>query len=149
LFLDGELRAEHGGRNYPVVPMAINFNLWFSPGGLLPGVSVRRVSTSKTSTGSSTRATGALAGAGGRRWPGCDARHRAADSVPPRIRRWPVHLRLSERLMSPVERARLASVDALRGLTVAAMLLVNDAGDWGHVYAPLEHAAGTAARRPT
>jgi predicted acyltransferase len=39
------------------------------------------------------------------------------------------------------ERARLASVDALRGLTVAAMLLVNDPGDWGHVYAPLEHAA--------
>lgn len=38
-------------------------------------------------------------------------------------------------------RQRLASVDALRGLTVAAMLLVNDAGDWGHVYAPLEHAA--------
>ena len=37
--------------------------------------------------------------------------------------------------------ARLASVDALRGLTVAAMLLVNDPGDWGHVYAPLEHAA--------
>jgi predicted acyltransferase len=38
-------------------------------------------------------------------------------------------------------RARLASVDALRGLTVAAMLLVNDAGDWGHVFAPLQHAA--------
>jgi predicted acyltransferase len=36
--------------------------------------------------------------------------------------------------------ARLDSVDALRGLTVAAMLLVNDAGDWGHVFAPLEHA---------
>ena len=36
---------------------------------------------------------------------------------------------------------RLASVDALRGLTVAAMLLVNDPGDWGHVYGPLEHAA--------
>ncbi|AND70597.1 hypothetical protein ATSB10_31430 [Dyella thiooxydans] len=36
--------------------------------------------------------------------------------------------------------ARLASVDALRGLTVAAMLLVNDPGDWGHVYWPLEHA---------
>ncbi len=34
---------------------------------------------------------------------------------------------------------RLASVDALRGLTVAAMLLVNDPGDWGHVYAPLLH----------
>ena len=37
--------------------------------------------------------------------------------------------------------ARLASVDALRGLTVAAMLVVNDPGDWGHVFAPLEHAA--------
>ena len=36
---------------------------------------------------------------------------------------------------------RLASVDAFRGLTVAAMLLVNNAGDWGHVYEPLEHAA--------
>ena len=35
---------------------------------------------------------------------------------------------------------RYASVDALRGLTVAAMLLVNNPGDWGHVYAPLEHA---------
>jgi len=42
LFIDGELRAEHGGRNYPVVPMALNFNQWFSPGGLLPGVSARR-----------------------------------------------------------------------------------------------------------
>jgi predicted acyltransferase len=36
---------------------------------------------------------------------------------------------------------RLASLDALRGCTVAAMLLVNDPGDWGHVYAPLQHAA--------
>jgi predicted acyltransferase len=36
---------------------------------------------------------------------------------------------------------RLASVDALRGCTVAAMLLVNDPGDWGHVYAPLDHSA--------
>jgi predicted acyltransferase len=35
---------------------------------------------------------------------------------------------------------RLASLDALRGCTVAAMLLVNDPGDWGHVYAPLDHA---------
>mgnify|MGYP002653098623 CR=1 FL=1 len=31
-------------------------------------------------------------------------------------------------------------VDALRGLTVAAMLLVNNPGDWGHVYPPLLHA---------
>ncbi|MCR6663889.1 MAG: DUF5009 domain-containing protein [Luteimonas sp.] len=35
---------------------------------------------------------------------------------------------------------RFASVDALRGITVAAMLLVNNPGDWGHVYAPLLHA---------
>lgn len=39
------------------------------------------------------------------------------------------------------EPARFASVDALRGLAVAAMLLVNNPGDWGHVYAPLQHAA--------
>lgn len=42
LFVDGELRAEHGGRNYPVVPMSLNFNQWFSPGGLLLGVDARR-----------------------------------------------------------------------------------------------------------
>ncbi|HEX7816497.1 acyltransferase family protein [Dyella sp.] len=41
--------------------------------------------------------------------------------------------------MNPSPR-RLASVDALRGCTVAAMLLVNDPGDWDHVYWPLEHA---------
>ncbi len=35
---------------------------------------------------------------------------------------------------------RIASVDALRGLAVAAMLLVNNPGDWGAVYWPLEHA---------
>lgn len=36
--------------------------------------------------------------------------------------------------------ARVDSVDAMRGLTVAAMLLVNNPGDWGHVFAPLLHA---------
>ncbi|HEY0335368.1 MAG TPA: heparan-alpha-glucosaminide N-acetyltransferase domain-containing protein [Stenotrophomonas sp.] len=36
---------------------------------------------------------------------------------------------------------RYASVDALRGLTVAAMLLVNNPGEWAHVWWPLEHAA--------
>jgi hypothetical protein len=41
-FIDGELRAEHGGRNYPAVPMALNFSLWFAPGGSLPGASRRR-----------------------------------------------------------------------------------------------------------
>lgn len=42
--------------------------------------------------------------------------------------------------MSGSASRRIASVDALRGLTVAAMLLVNNPGDWDHVYWPLEHA---------
>lgn len=37
-------------------------------------------------------------------------------------------------------RERLVSVDAFRGATVAAMILVNNPGDWGHIYWPLEHA---------
>jgi len=36
MFVDGQLVARHGGRNVPVQPMVIAFNLWFSPGGLLP-----------------------------------------------------------------------------------------------------------------
>jgi hypothetical protein len=40
--LDGVLLGEHGGRNYPAVPMSINFNLWFVPDGQLPGVSSQR-----------------------------------------------------------------------------------------------------------
>lgn len=33
LFVDGLQLAEHGGRNYPVVPMSMSFNLWFAPAG--------------------------------------------------------------------------------------------------------------------
>lgn len=36
--------------------------------------------------------------------------------------------------------ARLLSLDAFRGFAIGAMLLVNNPGDWGHVYAPLLHA---------
>lgn len=36
---------------------------------------------------------------------------------------------------------RLQSLDVFRGLTIAAMLLVNNPGSWLHVYPPLEHAA--------
>ena len=36
--------------------------------------------------------------------------------------------------------ARLLSLDVFRGLTVMAMILVNNPGDWGHIYWPLEHA---------
>jgi predicted acyltransferase len=35
---------------------------------------------------------------------------------------------------------RLVALDAFRGLTMAFMVLVNDAGDGRHVYAPLRHA---------
>jgi len=34
---------------------------------------------------------------------------------------------------------RLLSLDVLRGATIAAMILVNDPGDWAHIYPPLEH----------
>jgi len=36
---------------------------------------------------------------------------------------------------------RLLSLDFFRGATVAAMILVNNPGDWGNIYAPLEHAS--------
>lgn len=36
--------------------------------------------------------------------------------------------------------ARLLSLDVFRGLTVAAMILVNNPGSWAHIYAPLKHA---------
>lgn len=35
---------------------------------------------------------------------------------------------------------RLLALDILRGITIAGMLLVNNPGSWGHIYAPLEHA---------
>lgn len=36
-------------------------------------------------------------------------------------------------------KTRLLSLDVFRGLTIATMILVNDPGDWGHIYPPLEH----------
>jgi predicted acyltransferase len=35
---------------------------------------------------------------------------------------------------------RLASLDVFRGMTIAAMILVNNAGNWNAVYWPLDHA---------
>ncbi len=37
--------------------------------------------------------------------------------------------------------ARLASLDAFRGFTIAAMVLVNNPGDWSSLYSQLAHAA--------
>ena len=36
---------------------------------------------------------------------------------------------------------RLLALDILRGITIAGMILVNNPGSWGYVYAPLEHAS--------
>jgi predicted acyltransferase len=50
--------------------------------------------------------------------------------------------------MSPIQypdtqnlphKTRLLSLDVFRGITIAAMTLVNNPGDWGHIYPPLEH----------
>ena len=35
---------------------------------------------------------------------------------------------------------RLLSLDVFRGFTILLMTIVNNPGDWGHVYAPLLHA---------
>jgi predicted acyltransferase len=39
-----------------------------------------------------------------------------------------------------MDNKRLLSIDIFRGLTVILMTIVNNPGDWGHIYAPLEHA---------
>lgn len=39
------------------------------------------------------------------------------------------------------EKKRILSLDILRGITIAGMILVNNPGSWGHIYAPLEHAS--------
>ena len=41
---------------------------------------------------------------------------------------------------TPNLKHRLLSLDVFRGITVAAMILVNNPGDWGNIYAPLKHA---------
>jgi predicted acyltransferase len=43
--------------------------------------------------------------------------------------------------VSAAVRPRLGALDLLRGLTVAAMILVNNPGNWNRVYPPLTHAA--------
>ena len=41
---------------------------------------------------------------------------------------------------SPGMQSRLTSIDVFRGVTMAAMVVVNTPGDWGNVYWPLLHA---------
>jgi len=42
--------------------------------------------------------------------------------------------------LKPEPKARLQSLDVLRGATIAGMILVNNAGDWGKTFSPLLHA---------
>ncbi len=42
--------------------------------------------------------------------------------------------------VAPANRTRLLSLDAFRGLTILAMILVNNPGNWGQMYWPLGHA---------
>ncbi len=46
----------------------------------------------------------------------------------------------TQRLTSTTPSPRVLSVDVLRGLTIALMILVNDPGDWSHTYTQLDHA---------
>lgn len=42
--------------------------------------------------------------------------------------------------ISAQQSGRLLSLDILRGITIAGMIMVNNPGSWSHVYAPLRHA---------
>jgi predicted acyltransferase len=46
---------------------------------------------------------------------------------------------MTENSQLKTHNSRLLSLDFFRGITVAAMILVNNPGDWGHIYKPLEH----------
>lgn len=39
-----------------------------------------------------------------------------------------------------IRKGRMLSLDVMRGITIAAMIMVNNPGTWSHVYAPLRHA---------
>jgi predicted acyltransferase len=43
-------------------------------------------------------------------------------------------------IQPPIPAVRLTSLDAMRGFTIAAMILVNYPGSWDAIYGPLEHA---------
>lgn len=40
-----------------------------------------------------------------------------------------------------IPQTRLLSLDVMRGITIAGMIMVNNPGSWEHIYAPLKHAA--------
>ncbi|WP_102796328.1 acyltransferase family protein [Bowmanella denitrificans] len=48
--------------------------------------------------------------------------------------------RYANNILNGLPANRLLAIDAFRGLTIVAMILVNNPGSWSHVYAPLLHA---------
>ena len=50
---------------------------------------------------------------------------------------------------TPPPSSRVLSLDAFRGLTIAAMVLVNEPGTWSAIYAPLKHAEWNGVTRRT
>ncbi|WNO60045.1 acyltransferase family protein [Rheinheimera sp. MMS21-TC3] len=45
-----------------------------------------------------------------------------------------------QQIMAQLPPERMLALDVLRGLTITAMILVNNPGSWRYVYAPLQHA---------
>lgn len=43
-------------------------------------------------------------------------------------------------IIGKIPKHRLLSLDVFRGLTITAMVLVNNPGSWSHIYSPLKHA---------
>ena len=41
--------------------------------------------------------------------------------------------------LSTIKKERFYSLDVFRGATVCLMILVNNPGNWAHIYAPLDH----------
>jgi len=47
---------------------------------------------------------------------------------------------LSQETLTPTKTERYLSLDVLRGMTIALMIVVNTPGSWQHIYAPFRHA---------
>jgi len=46
----------------------------------------------------------------------------------------------TNKILQQIPAHRLLALDVLRGITITAMILVNNPGSWSHIYAPLKHA---------
>lgn len=51
-----------------------------------------------------------------------------------------LYRRYADAILAVLPANRLLALDVLRGLTITAMILVNNPGSWSYVYAPLRHA---------